>query len=216
MDQLQQLRYRLHHQQQTIQRQQQQIIQQQQLINHYQQQHQQHVNLQDDHRNLQAVNTRQQVQIAELKGEVKSRTIGKQTTAFKDLSRPGRSKRIRDMTEVLSKVLNGVSQDASSIRVVFSFEEEEDREIIVRGTGLARTRAEQDAAEALQNTQRILNVKDRFRISYRALQALRIEAKISCIPTCKKLLDEAKRLSTALDIIPLSSRTVSQILGLIN
>jgi hypothetical protein len=85
-------------------------------------------------------------------------------------------------------------------------------EIDLRGGFAALTpqeRKERAEAERLQMARKILQVKDDFRMPYKALQALRVRGGIHLIPPEYVLQAEALRLATCLDIVQINvSRTI--------
>ncbi|XP_070200636.1 uncharacterized protein [Littorina saxatilis] len=104
------------------------------------------------------------------------------------------------MKRVLDTIFEDSSVDTTCVTISFEVTNQKTFSLQVKGVPQAAQLTE--AEQKLESTHKILRVKDKYRISYKALQALRIQAGLQ-IPTTKYLNTESLRLGTSFEITPI-------------
>lgn len=197
---------RLHPQLQQLQQQQQQLQQQQQQIQDLEQRI---AAIEKEKSAVKESLTKEKRKKEHYKQECRLRTLPAQNLPWAEYSNNHRSDKKKAIHEVLSKVLRDLSIDFTDIKLTCEVANHKQLVFQLRGSAGLETSEKEKRKEF---TRRILEVKDIFRISYKALQALRTGAGLSDIPPTAYIHSLAKELASNIDIIPLGPRVSACIL----
>jgi hypothetical protein len=145
------------------------------------------------------------------KEELARRTIPKPRKPFQQLTSDAKRKRKTVVKNVLQTILEDVREESAKVHMTFSLKEKEQFIIDIGGAKplSSQEAKEKKRKELLAKACQILRVKDKFRLPYKALRALRSKVDLKeLVPPEHILQSETLRLATCLDIIPLNTVSI--------
>jgi len=150
-------------------------------------------------------------EINTLKQQLRKTTIPKARKPFQNLSSKAKRTRKLAIKTSLKEIYKNVVSGEESINTTFQGTGYQ-FSVTVRGNNEdSDADIATEEASRLKMAQKIIRVKDKYRLPYKALQALRVQGGLTDIPPERILQAESLRLATCLPITPMTRVSVLEI-----